>query len=253
MGMTVLKLSGSLSDDPTSLDLLCEYISQQSSQVVVVHGGGKQINEMCKQLGIPVMQVAGRRITTPETMDVLLKTVGGSLNRGLVSDFRSRGINAIGLTGADGGLTTSHKRPPLTIDGVETDFQLVGELDSVDPSILKLLLSGRVVPIIGCLTWSKAHGYLNINADTFAISIASALNAEEIVFLMEPEAVLDGKKQPLSHINKHDFLEGVTQGWITDGMRPKLETGFKALEYGIKTVKMTNPAGLAQQKGTILS
>ncbi len=250
--MTVIKLSGSLSDEPASMDLLCEYISQQTSQVVVVHGGGKQINEMCKQLGIPVLQVAGRRITTPETMDVLLKTVGGSLNRGLVSDFRSRGIHAVGLTGADGGLTTSHKRPPLMMDGVETDFQLVGELESVDPSIIHTLLTGGFVPVIGCLTWSMEHGYLNINADTFAIAIASALNADELVFLMEPEAVLDANKQAIPHITKKLFLEGVKQGWITDGMRPKLETGFKALESGIKNVKLTNPAGLAKQKGTIL-
>jgi acetylglutamate kinase len=253
MGMTVLKLSGSLSDDPVSLDLVCQYISEHKSQVVVVHGGGKQINEMCAQLGIPVMQVAGRRITTPETMDVLLKTVGGSLNRGLVSDLRSRGLSAVGLTGADGGLTTSHKRPPLVIDGVETDFQLVGELDAVDPSILQTLLAGGYVPVIACLTWSEEHGVLNINADTFAIAIANALSADELVFLMEPEAVLDAEKTPISHMTKTDFFAGVSQGWITDGMRPKLETGFKALESGIKSIKLTNPAGLAQQKGTILS
>lgn len=251
--MTVIKLSGSLSDDPTSLDFLCDFIRHKPSQVVVVHGGGKQINEMCKQLGIPVLQVAGRRITTPQTMDVLLKTVGGSLNRGLVSECRSRGIHAVGLTGADGGLTTSHKRPPLMIDGVETDFQLVGELDEVHPAIIYSLFSNGFVPIIGCLTWSKEHGYLNINADTFAISIASALNADEIVFLMEPEAVLDAEKQQISHLKKSDFLDGVEQGWITDGMRPKLETGFKALESGIMSVKLTNPAGLASQKGTTLA
>lgn len=251
--MTVLKLSGSLSDDPASLALLCDYISQQSSQVVVVHGGGKQINEMCTQLGIPVMQVAGRRITTPETMDVLLKTVGGSLNRGLVSDFRTHGINAVGLTGADGGLTTALKRPPITIDGVETDFQLVGELDAVDPSILRALLLGGCVPVIGCLTWSAEHGYLNINADTFAIAIANALSADELVFLMEPEAVLDADKAPLSSLTHAEFTQGVAQGWITDGMRPKLETGFKALNSGIKSVILTNPVSLAQHKGTRLS
>lgn len=253
MGMTVLKLSGSLSDDPASLDLLCDYISHQSSQLVVVHGGGKQINEMCAQLGIPVIQVAGRRITTPETMDVLLKTVGGSLNRGLVTDFRSRNINAVGLTGADGGLTSAHKRPPLMIDGVETDFQLVGELDAVDPSILHTLLSSGCVPVIGCLTWSEEHGYLNINADTFAIAIAKALNADELVFLMEPEAVLDANKSPLASLTYDEFTKGVAQGWITDGMRPKLETGFKALKSGIKSIKLANPAGLANKKGTILS
>jgi acetylglutamate kinase len=253
MGMTVLKLSGSLSDDPTSLDMVCQYISEHGSQVVVVHGGGKQINEMCAQLGIPVMQVAGRRITTPETMDVLLKTVGGSLNRGLVSDFRSRNINAVGLTGADGGLTTSHKRPPLTIDGVKTDFQLVGELDAVDPSILHTLITGGFVPVIACLTWSEEHGYLNINADTFAIAIANALSADQLVFLMEPEAVLDAEKTPISHMPKTKFITGVSQGWITDGMRPKLETGFKALKSGIGRVILTNPTGLAHHTGTRLS
>ena len=253
MGMTVLKLSGSLSDDPTSLDLVCQFISDHDSQVVVVHGGGKQINDMCAQLGIPVMQVAGRRITTPETMDVLLNTVGGSLNRGLVSDLRARGIAAVGLTGADGGLTKAHKRPPLTFDGVETDFQLVGELDSLDPSILHTLSAGGYVPVVGCLTWSEEHGYLNINADTFAIAIASALNADELVFLMEPEAVLDAAKTPIATLTANDFAEGVAQGWITAGMRPKLETGFKALSAGISSILLTNPAGLTSGKGTTLA
>ncbi|MEN9840096.1 MAG: acetylglutamate kinase, partial [Bacteroidota bacterium] len=139
------------------------------------------------------------------------------------------------------------------IDGVETDFQLVGELDSVNPSILHTLISAGVVPVIACLTWSDEHGYLNINADTFAIAIANALSADELVFLMEPEAVLDAQKSPISRLTKTDFLDGVSQGWITDGMRPKLETGFNALESGIKSVTLTNPAGLAAQKGTTLA
>ena len=139
------------------------------------------------------------------------------------------------------------------IEGVETDFQLVGELVSVNPSILHTLLSGGYVPVIGCLVWSKEHGYLNINADTFAIAIANALSADELVFLMEPEAVLDAQKSPISRMTKTDFLSGVSQGWITDGMRPKLETGFNAWESGIKSVTLTNPAGLSKHKGTRLS
>lgn len=220
--------------------------------VTIVHGGGRQINTMSERLGIPVRQVAGRRITDRDTMDVLLATVGGSVNRKLVSEMRRNGLRAVGLTGADGELTTAVRREPLEIDGEAIDFGYVGHILSVQPEILQTLMEQRYVPVVACLTWSEEEGMLNINADTMAIEIAGSLFASELVMLMEPEAVLDADLKPIGSLTFSEFQQGVTEGWISAGMRPKLETGFKAVRSGLERVRLTNPEGLAGGGGTIL-
>lgn len=220
--------------------------------VTIVHGGGRQINAMSEQLGIPVRQVAGRRITDRDTMDVLLATVGGTVNRKLVSEMRRHGLQAVGLTGADGELTTAVRREPLEIDGETIDFGYVGHILSVQPEILQTLMAQRYVPVVACLTWSEEEGMLNINADTMAIEIAGSLFARELVMLMEPEAVLDADLNPIASLTFSEFQQGVTDGWISAGMRPKLETGFRAVRSGLERVRLTNPEGLAAGGGTIL-
>lgn len=250
MGPSVLKLSGGLSDQPEALDQVAAHIREADGPVILVHGGGKQIHALSEKLAVPVRQVAGRRITDAATMDVLMHTVGGSVNRGLVSDLMVRGIDAIGLTGADGGLMLGRKRPPLRIDGQEIDFGLVADIEFIRTDLLDTLLNAGLTPVVACLAWSPEHGYLNINADTVAITIAAAVNASAITFLMEPEAVLDADRKPIAMMDQARFQAGVDAGWITDGMRPKLETAFKALATGIAEVRLTNPDGLASGGGT---
>jgi acetylglutamate kinase len=255
MGPIVIKISGSLTDQPESLEHIFEFVNdciQTARPVVIVHGGGKQINALSDKLGLPTMQVQGRRITTPETLRVLTYTVGGSVNNALVNALRLKGIAAVGINGADGELTTAHKRKPLHINGEDVDFQLVGEIDAVNPTLLHVLLNAGFVPVIGCLTWSQNEGTLNINADTFSIAIAAALNAAEIVMLMEPEAVLDSQHRPIARINSAMRDKGVQEGWINEGMIPKLHTGFLAVNAGIASVRLTNPGGLRKQRGTLL-
>jgi acetylglutamate kinase len=260
MGPVVVKLSGGLTEDSGSLDSLCEWLKRIReagnsipSGITLVHGGGVQINDMCSRLDIPVRQVAGRRVTDPATMEVLTATVGGTVNRRLVSYLRKRGLQAVGLTGADGLLTTAVRRAPLTIDGKAVDFGLVGEIMSIQPDLLQLLMKEGFVPVVACLTWSEEEGLLNINADTMAIEIAGALGASELVMLMQPEAVLDADMKPLPSLTQEEFARGVQDGWISAGMRPKLETGFRAVAAGIPKVKLTNPEGLAGIGGTVLT
>lgn len=250
MGPSVLKLSGGLSDQPEALDQVAAHIREAAGPVVIVHGGGKQINALSEKLAVPVRQVAGRRITDAATMEVLMHTVGGSVNRGLVSDLMARGIDAIGLTGADGGLILGRKRAPLRIDGQEIDFGLVADIEFIRTDLLETLFKAGLTPVVACLAWSPDHGHLNINADTVAITVAAAVKASMITFLMEPEAVLDADRQPIPLMTESRFQEGVSAGWITDGMRPKLETAFKAVAKGIAEVRLTNPAGLASGGGT---
>jgi acetylglutamate kinase len=255
MELVLVKISGGLTDDPGALEHLISYVKaakKAGNAVVLVHGGGKQINELSTKMEVPVQQVAGRRITTPETLQILMYTVAGEINRNLVSELRKKDILSVGLTGADADLTTAHRRKPLNIDGKDIDFQLVGEIDAVNPDLISTLLSKKYTPVVGCLTWSAEHGMLNINADTFAIKLASALKCSELVMLMEPTAVLDAHMQPIEMMRIADRDTGLNEGWIKDGMIPKLHTGFQALDSGISKVRLTNPAGLSSGKGTIL-
>jgi len=255
MEPVVIKISGSLTDQPEQLALIFDYVEQalqQSRSVVLVHGGGKQINALSHRLGVPPKQVQGRRITASEDLEVLKYTVGGSVNINLVSALRERGIQAVGINGTDGELTRSRKREPLLIDECEVDFQLVGEIEHVNPTLLHVLLNAGMLPVVGCLTWSPDEGLLNINADTFAINLASALAARELVMLMEPEAVLDRHGRPVHSMNPEAYETGKKDGWINAGMVPKLYTGFSALKAGIATVRLTNPSGLVRNRGTLL-
>ena len=255
MTTILIKLSGNIVADTNALGKLSEYIFDRRSEgirIVVVHGGGKQINELSKRLGVPVSQVAGRRVTNNETREVLLYTVGGKSNRELSAFLRSRGILAVGISGIDGGLTTAYRRPPLDIDGIPVDFGLVGEMESVDTSLLDHLLSGGYIPVVGCLTWSAEHGILNINADTFAIRISLALNVSELIMLMDPPAVLDADRKPMASMSREEWQRGLEAGWIRDGMKPKLLTAFEALDKGIASVLLANADTLAAGGGTRL-
>lgn len=255
MEPVLIKISGNLAGEESSLQNICSFVKQQldtGKPVVIVHGGGKQINELSKRLGVKIKQVAGRRVTDQAALEVMLYAVGGLVNKQLVSTIRKQGLRAVGLTGIDGYLTTSHKRPPLEVDGVEVDFDLVGEFDDVNPALVNALLEKQFLPVIACLTWSENEGILNINADTFAIRLAGALGCGELYMLMNTEAVLDAGQEPIREINRKTWKTGVDEGWIIDGMQPKLQAGFEALETGVSKVILTNPAGLINNTGTLL-
>jgi len=255
MQTILIKLSGNVIADPNALGKLAEYVMERKKageRVVLTHGGGKQINELSKRLQLPVQQVAGRRITNEDTRELLLYTVGGKANRDLTDFLRKSGIAAVGISGVDGGLTTSHRRPPFDIDGEPIDFGLVGEIDSVDTNLPETLLAGGYVPVIGCLTWSPDYGILNVNADTFAIRISLAMQVSELIMLMDPPAVLDADQKPIPVMRRADWQRGLLEGWVRDGMKPKLSTAFEALEKGIPSVLMTNADTLAAGGGTKL-
>ena len=255
MQTLVIKLSGNIIADPSAPQKLAAYVQRQQQagrRVVISHGGGRQINELSTRLSVPVRQIAGRRITDEAAREVLLYTVGGKANRELVAGLRSCGIAAVGLSGVDGGLTTATRRAPISIEGETIDFGWVGEIESVDTTVAETLLKAHFVPVIGCLTWSADHGILNVNADTFALHLALGLQACELVTLMEPEGVRDAAGNTLSMCTRDDWKRGLQQGWIRDGMKPKLQTAFEALEKGVPSVLLTNPEALLAGGGTRL-
>lgn len=252
----VLKLGGELIEDPDQVAIIAAGIKakqQAGYGVILVHGAGTQINDWCRKLGVPVNKKYGRRVTDRPTMDIMQAVVAGVVNPGLIAGLRSYSVNALGLTGADAGITTSIKRQPLTYGDETIDYGLIGEIEKVDISILNVLSANNIIPVIACLTWSEKEGILNINADTLARKIAAALPDSELVLLSSVEGVYDQKEQVLPTLSKMDWQSGVNDGWITTGMQPKLENGFAALNEGASSVRITNPKSWSENHGTVLT
>ncbi|HAC16261.1 MAG TPA: acetylglutamate kinase [Bacteroidetes bacterium] len=246
MEPVIFKISGSLTDSPVQMEAITSMIVEKREHggfPMIVHGGGKQINELSKKLGVEVIQHEGRRVTDHPTLEILSYTIGGSINRGIVAKLRSVNIPAVGLTGVDGFMTTASRRPPIEIQKHLIDFGLVGEISEIDPTLIEILLKNAFVPVIGCLTWSKNEGILNINADTFSNKLAHAVGATEMIMFMDVDAVLDSDKHPISELTYDEFLRGKKEGWIRDGMIPKLDTGFDSLKNGVPIVRIGSPQG----------
>jgi acetylglutamate kinase len=246
MEPVIFKISGSLLDSPHQMDAITTLIAEKRDMgdfPIVVHGGGLQINDLSKKLGIEVIQHEGRRVTDERTLQILSYTIGGSVNRGIVSKLRSVNIQAVGITGVDGFLTTAIRRVPISIQDKLIDFGLVGEITDIDPTLINVLMNNGFVPVIGCLTWSKNEGILNINADTFSNKLAKAVEAKELIIFMDPDAVLDANKRPIAELTYTEYVLGKRDGWIRDGMIPKLQTGFESLFSGVASVRIGSPRG----------
>ncbi len=252
----LVKLGGELIEDSQQIELIASGIRKKQQAgygVILVHGAGAQIKTWCERLGVPVLKKYGRRVTDRETMDIMQAVVAGVVNPKLISGLRTAGVNALGLTGVDAGITTSIKRKPLTYGDETVDYGLIGEIENVDVNILKLLIANNITPAIACLTWSESEGILNINADTLARKIAAALTDSELVLLSSVDGVFDQHNQALENLGRQEWQNGVKDGWITTGMQPKLENGFAALDEGAQSVRITNPAGWNDGLGTTLS
>jgi acetylglutamate kinase len=255
MESILIKVSGNVVDQEAQLDQLATWIALQQRDdhsIVVVHGAGKQMNRYSERMGLPINMVEGRRVTDESTLELITGVMGGIVNKTIVDRFRRHSIKAIGLSGVDAGISFAHKRPPLTIHGQSIDFGYVGEIDHIDASLIKMLQKKSYVPILAPLTWSEQEGILNVNADTFAQHLAQALKCTIMVALMDVPAVKNAQGEDIDMLSKSDFEQGKAEGWIIDGMIPKLTTAFQAIDAGLPLVILTNVDGLSRGDGTIL-
>ena len=225
---------------------------------MLVHGGGRTATNLAKQLGIESQMVGGRRITDAEMLKVVTMVYGGLVNKNIVAQLQARGINALGLTGADMNIVRAHRRP-VTPEGI--DFGFVGDVDSANGTQLLHLLEMGITPIIAPLTHDGQGHMLNINADTMAQTIAVAIaQAKEgvesgsLTFCFELPGVMRDPADPNSlipHINEAKFRALVADGTIAGGMIPKLENAFTAIHAGVACVRITHISNL--QGGTVIS
>ena len=251
--LTVIKVGGKIVEEEATLNQLLADFSAIEGYKVLVHGGGRSATKLAAQLGIESQMVNGRRITDAETLKVVTMVYGGLVNKNIVAGLQAKGVNAMGLTGADMNVIRSVKRPVKDVD-----YGFVGDVEKVNAELLGNLIRQGVVPVMAPLTHDGQGSMLNTNADTIAGETAKAL-AElfdvTLVFCFEKKGVLSDENDDdsvIPVITPDRFKEYVEKGVIQGGMIPKLENSFSAIDAGVSQVVITLASAIHQEGGTII-
>jgi acetylglutamate kinase len=205
---------------------------------VVVHGGGPQIGKVLEAMKIESRFIQGMRVTDSETMDVVEMVLGGKVNKEIVTNINRYGGKAVGITGKDGGLIQARKLEmtavnPDTLTPEIIDIGMVGEVESVDPTIIKSLKEHDFIPVIAPIGGGLNGETYNINADLVAGKIAGALKAEKLILLTDIEGVKDKQGKLISTIDVQRVPDLINNGTISGGMIPKVNCCVDAVEEGI--------------------
>ena len=200
----VVKFSGKVTEDKENLASLAEelaLIHQVGIKVCVIHGGGKQLSELARKLGLAQTVIEGRRVTDDDTLELAKMTFAGKINTDILAALRRRGIAAVGLSGVDGNIIHAEKRPPKEIINRQTgiietiDFGNVGDILEINTELLSLLLNANYLPVISSLGADANGAVFNINADTIAAAIAVQLKAEKLVFAVRCQRNLSRRER----------------------------------------------------------
>jgi acetylglutamate kinase len=227
----VVKLGGNELDRPEWL-AACARALVRLDPVVVVHGGGRAVSALSRRLGLPVEKRDGRRVTNPEVAEVVELVMGGPVNRQVVTALRAAGLDAVGLSGVDGGLLTARPIPG--------ELGHVGEIAQVRVALLESFLLAGLTPVIAPMAPEASGGEgipLNVNADDAAAAVAGALRAAELLFVSDvPGVEVDGAIRPALEAGDVETL--VELGMATDGMAAKLRAASAALRAGARAVRI---------------
>ncbi len=243
----VIKYGGKAMTDPALKEgfatdvVLLKYVGLNP---VIVHGGGPQIDQMLKRLAIEPKFRQGVRVTDAATMEIVEMVLGGTINKEIAALITRHGTKAVGLSGKDGGLVQAKpftkaewtKKLGTELGGLadHEDYGLVGDVQSVNPSLLYTLQGSQVIPVIAPLGMGKDGQTYNINADLVAGAIAGALGAEKLVVLTDVRGIRDEDGKHVSTLARKDVARMVKKGTISEGMLPKVQACIAALEGGAK-------------------
>lgn len=251
--LTLVKVGGAVVEDDARLDALLAAFAAIDGRKVLVHGGGRRATAIASRLGVETQMVGGRRITDQAMLEVVTMVYGGLVNKNVVARLQACGVDAIGLTGADGGVMLSHKRPVKDVD-----YGFVGDVERVDGDRLASLIEGGLTPVLAPLT-HDGHGHLlNTNADTIAAEAAKALAARydvTLVYCFEKPGVLadpDDDTSLIPVITRQDFARLAADGTVSGGMLPKLENAFSAISAGVSRVNITLSTAIDGRHGTMI-
>jgi acetylglutamate kinase len=244
----VVKAGGGVFADVEATRVLVEQIAilhYFGVRVVLVHGGGPQLTEVAAALGVPTRLVQGRRITDEKSIEVTAMVLNGLINTRVLAICRDLDIEAVGISGVDAGLVRAHRRAPVAVGagGELVDFGFVGDIDSIDPGVIKKLLDNGLMPVVSPLSADAAGTLLNINADTVAAALGAALGAEKLILCTGAPGILGSVDDPGSLISYTD-LQGLARlradGRITDGMLPKVQAIEDAIRGGVRRVHVVS-------------
>lgn len=254
--LTIVKVGGAVVEDELQLSRLLDSFSMIDGRKLLVHGGGRRATKVASMLGIESKMIGGRRITDADMLEVVTMVYGGLVNKNLVAKLQGKGINAIGLTGADMNIIQSHKRPLkeiLTDCGTKelVDFGFVGDVEKADGKAIMALIEQGAIPVIAPLTHDGSGNILNTNADTMASETAKALAHYydvTLIYSFEKAGVLsnpDDEASVIPVITHSDFRRYVEEGIVAGGMIPKIENALAAVDAGVKEVKITKADNLS--------
>ena len=249
--LTLIKVGGGVVEEEASLHQLLDDFAAIKGYKVLVHGGGRSATKIAAQLGIESKMINGRRITDSETLKVVTMVYAGLVNKNIIAGLQSRGVNALGLTGADMNVILSQKRPVTDVD-----YGFVGDVERVDASLLSDLIHKGIVPVMAPLTHDGKGNLLNTNADTIAGETAKALAAlfdVTLIYCFEKKGVLrnaEDDESIIPQITREEFAQYVAKGIIQGGMIPKLENSFDAIEAGVSEVIITSATAINGKEGT---
>lgn len=248
--LKVIKIGGNVIDHSESLQKFIADFAALEGFKILIHGGGKIATKLAEDLGIRSQIVEGRRVTDRESLKVVTMVYAGLINKNIVAGLQQKGCNAIGLSGADGNLIQSKKRPLKAIfsheknQSIPVDYGFVGDLDesSIDKKGLNQLLEAGFIPVFSAITHNGEGQLLNTNADTIASAMAMAMAKDydtSLIFCFEKAGVLrdvEDESSLIPLIDSHYYNELKRQGIINDGMIPKLDNAFEAINKGLKEV-----------------
>jgi acetylglutamate kinase len=205
---------------------------------VVVHGGGPQIEQLLGRLGKKGAFIQGMRVTDAETMDVVEMVLGGQVNKEVVTLINQAGGKAVGLTGQDGACIRARKMLLVDQDnaGELLDIGQVGEIESIDPSVISALEVGGFIPVVAPIGVGANGESYNINADLVAGKLAEVLNAEKLVVLTNTPGVLDRQGKLLTGLTPRKIDQLVADGTLSGGMLPKISSALEAAKNGVRSV-----------------
>ncbi len=235
--LKIIKIGGNIIDNVTSLNNFLVEFSKIEGPKILVHGGGKLATKLAQQMNIEVEMVDGRRKTNGETLDVITMVYAGKINKNIVAALQKNNCNSIGFTGADGNTVQSIKRPVK-----EIDYGFVGDVVNVNTSVLELLLNENITPVFCAITHNEKGQLLNTNADTIASELAIGFAKKyqtELYYCFEKNGVLldvNDDDSVVENINQEKYQELLEKNIIVDGMLPKLNNCFYAINQKVHKV-----------------
>lgn len=247
----IIKIGGNIIDNEKELISFLKQFSTIEGHKILVHGGGKLATQLAEKMNIKVQMIDGRRITNSETLDIITMVYAGKINKNIVATLQSFNCNSIGFSGADGNTIIAKKRPVKPVN-----YGFVGDVTNVNTSTIELLLHNNITPVFCAISHNKNGQLLNTNADTIASELAIGLSNNfktELYYCFEKNGVLkniNDDNSVITNITSKSYQHLIDEKIIVDGMLPKINNCFNALNNNVHKVCIGKPTMLFNSNAT---